>query len=150
MTTMTVDEIREYIVKKIFSELLDEAIGSSSLFKFQAITSGKNWFAKGYSLVDRVPITQFSGDLAHELYLGHVTTHREITIQGGNCQIDLRASNTLDAEGSSKNNYRVNVDISPSSDLGVLDEINNAVEEIIENLRWSVMQKPIDTISETC
>ena len=147
MMTRTTNEFREDIVKKIFSELLDEAIGSSSLFKFQAITSGKNWFAKGYSLVDCVPITQFSGDLANELYLGHVTTHREMTIRGKDCQIALRASNTLDAEGKSKNDYRVDVEFSPCGDLGVLAEINIAVGEIIENLRWAVVQQRIDPIS---
>lgn len=134
MREITVDELREDIEDMIVSELLDEAIGFSRLFKSQAHSSGENWSAKGYSSIGGEPVEQFDGDLAQELFLGHVRTHREITVRGENWQVDVCASDTLGADGEAKGAGTVDLNISPSSDLWVLGEIHEALEEMIENL----------------
>lgn len=134
MTTMTVDEVREEIEDMIISELLDDVIGFSRLFKREAYRSGENWSAKGYSSIGGEPIEQFSGDLAQELFLGHVRTHREMTVRGKNWQVHLCASDTLGADKEARGAGTVDLNISPSSDLWVLREIHETLEEMIENL----------------
>lgn len=133
MKTITVDQFREDIEDMIMSELLEDAIGFSRLYKSPAEEFGENWSAKGYSLVDGMPIEQFDGDLAQELSFGHVTTHREITIRGANWQVDLCASDTIGADGETKGAGTVDLNISPSNDPWVLGEIHEVLEGMIEN-----------------
>lgn len=133
MTTMTVDDFHEEIEEIIFSELLDEAIGFSRLYKSLTTKFGENWSAKGYSLVEGVPIEQFDGDLAPKLFVGHVTTHREMTIRGENWQVDLCASDILGTDGEARVGT-IDLNISPSSELRVLREIYDALEDMTDNL----------------
>jgi hypothetical protein len=133
MTTMNVDELCEEIEDIIFSELLDETIGFSRLYESPAEEIGENWSAKAYSLVEGVPIEQFNGDLARELFIGHVTTHREMTIRGENWQVDLCASDILGTDGEARVGT-IDLNISPSSELRVLREIYDALEDMTDNL----------------
>ena len=134
MTTMTVDELRDEIEEMIFSELLEDAVGVSRLFEREAYFSGQNWSAKGYSSIGGEPVEQYAGDLAQELFLGHVRTHREMTISGKNWQVHLCASDTLGADREARGAGTVDLNISPSSDLWVLREIYDALEDMIDNL----------------
>lgn len=132
--SITVDELREEIEDMMISELLDDAIGFSKLFEKEIYRSGENWSAKGYSSIGGETVAQFSGNLVQELFLGHVRAHREMTVRGANWQVDVCVSDTLGADGEPRGAGTVDLNISPSSDIWVLGEIHETLEEMIENL----------------